>query len=318
MSARVASRSPFAAHAIAGGAVLLLTGAAVCRFAPSAGAAEQLDLIPPLVRVVPPLVVAAALVRGVACCCFPAASPAKVLPEPILWLAAFFSVRLLLAAGYVGPYDSFFLPLPIVVAAAGGFAFADRLAPRIGASLPGLVAAALAVFALFRVARTAEQYRGRPWQAVSTPAGSLSLPAPVGSATGAALADLDRRLPASGTLAGFPEAGFYNYVLGRRNPLRLEQFFPGHLDAAAETATAEILQRTPPDAVLLANVLAVGEGTRAFGTDYLTKLDAAARSRFERAAIFGPGASAAARIGDPGFFVEILVPRAPSVAAGAR
>ena len=170
------------------------------------------------------------------------------------------------------------------------------------------------MFALFRVLRTAEQ-TGRTWEPVETPAGSLWLPAPLGAATAAALADLDSRLPASGTLAGFPEAGFYNYVLGRKNPLRLEQFFPGHLDAAAERETAEILLRTPPDAVLLANVLAVGEGSRAFGTDYLRELDAAARSRFERAAIFGPGASGAARIGDPGFFVEILVPRAPSVAA---
>jgi len=58
-----------------------------------------------------------------------------------------------------------------------------------------------------------------------------------------------------------------------------------------------------------ANVLAVGEGARAFGADYDRELDRAVRARFERAVIYGPGARDGARIGDPGFFVEILVPR---------
>ena len=316
VSARAGARG---SRAVEAGAILVLAAAAVWRFAPPADAAERLDLIPPLVRVVPPLVVAAALGRAIFALLRPRRDDAaNAVPESVLWMAALFATRLLLAAGYVGPYDSFFLPLPMVVAAAGSFRMADRLAPRLGASLPRLAGAAVAVFALFRAARMVEQYRVRTWEPVATPAGSLFLPAPLGAATAAAVADLDRRIPASGTLTGFPEAGFYNYVLGRRNPLRLEQFFPGHLDAAAESETAAILERTPPDAVLLANVLAVGEGSRAFGTDYLRELDAAARSRFERAAIFGPGASGAARIGDPGFFVEILVPRGRSVAAEPR
>jgi hypothetical protein len=229
-------------------------------------------------------------------------------------MAALFASRMLLAAGYVGPYDSFFLPLTIVVVAAGGFALADRLAPRLGAALPRLAAAALAVFAVFRIARTAEQYRGGAWERVATPAGALVLPAPLAGATAAALAELDRRVPPAGTLTGFPEAGFYNYVLGRRNPLRLEQFFPGHLDATSERETAALLERMPPDALVRANVLAVGEGTRAFGTDYNRALDAAANERFTRAAIYGPGARDGARIGDPGFFVEILVPRGAATA----
>jgi len=203
----------------------------------------------------------------------------------------------------------------MVVAAAGAFAAADRLVPTLGGSLPRLAAAALAVFVVFRAARVVQQYRLLPWERVATPAGALMLPAPLGGATAAAIADLDRCVPAGGTLTGFPEAGFYNYVLGRRNPLRLEQFFPGHLDAAGERETAALLERTPPDALVRANVLAVGEGAHAFGTDYNRALDAAASDRFLRAAIYGPGAREGARIGDPGFFVEILVPRAESTAA---
>jgi len=316
VSARLAPRSPAASRAVELAAVLLLAAAAVWRLAPPAGAAERLDLIPPLVRVLPPLVVAAALLRAISVLIpIRRARAAPSIPDAVLWMAALFASRMLLAAGYVGPYDSFFLPLTIVVAAAGGFALADRLAPKLGPALPRLAAAALAIFGLFRIARTAEQYRGGAWERVATPAGTVALPAPLGGATAEALADLDRRVPPGGTLTGFPEAGFYNYVLGRRNPLRLEQFFPGHLDAAGERETAALLERNPPDALVRANVLAVGEGARAFGTDYDRALDAAANERFARAAIYGPGARDGARIGDPGFFVEILVPRGAASAS---
>ena len=321
---RLASRSVAAARAVEGAAVAVLAAAAVWRLAAPASAAERLDLIPPLVRVLPPILTAAALWRagsalrrrgpGSSSSAVPGFIP-PVVPDVVLWMAALFSLRMLLAAGYVGPYDSFFLPLPLVVGAAGAFAVSDRARASFGPSLPRLAAACLAVFALFRAARTVQQYRAGAWEPVATPAGPLMLPAPLGSATAAALADLNRRLPADGTLTGFPEAGFYNYVLGRRNPLRLEQFFPGHLDASGEAATIDALVRNPPDALLLANVLAVGEGSRAFGVDYNRELDRAARERFERAAIYGPGSRDGARIGDPGFFVEILVPRREAASA---
>jgi len=42
------------------------------------------------------------------------------------------------------------------------------------------------------------------------------------------------------------------------------------------------------------------------------RLDAAIRSRTRAVAVYGPGAREAARIGDPGFFVEIRVPAAAS------
>jgi hypothetical protein len=234
--------------------------------------------------------------------------PLSAVPDAVLWTSAFFGGRLLLAAGYAGPYNAFFLPLPILVAAVGLFAMADRAKAAVGGGLPRLLAGALATFLLFRIASTAEIYRARPWSRVATPAGSLWLPEPIASTTHLALRDLERRLPAEATLVGFPEGGFFNYVLGRRNPFWVEQFFPGTLDEAGENRWIALLERRAPDVVLYANVLAVGEGARVFGEDYLVSLNAAITSRFRTAAIYGPGARLGAKIGDPGFFVEIRTP----------
>jgi hypothetical protein len=116
---------------------------------------------------------------------------------------------------------------------------------------------------------------------------------------------------------GFPEGGFFNYVLRLSNPLPENQFFPGHLDAAAEAAVLARLSAKPPDALLYANVLAVGHGRDVgrFGQDYLMALDRAVRDNFEVAAAYGPGAGPGARVGDPQFFVEIRVPRTESAAS---
>jgi hypothetical protein len=68
------------------------------------------------------------------------------------------------------------------------------------------------------------------------------------------------------------------------------------------------LEETPPDAVLVANVLAVGEGARVFGRDYSIELAEALDRRFRVAAAFGPGAGPTASVGDPQFFILIRVP----------
>ena len=154
----------------------------------------------------------------------------------------------------------------------------------------------------------ADLYRGSAWSPVVTPAGGVHLTEPIAATTNLALADLTRRLRPGGTLVGFPEGGFFNYVLGQRTPLREEQFFPGRLDAAAERRVARRLEEEPPDAILLANVHAVGEGARAFGKDYLLELAAVLERRFRVVAAFGPGAGPTAAIGDPQFFIEVRVP----------
>lgn len=297
-------------------AVAALVLAAAVRLRPPAELSERLSLVPPLVRVIPACLAVAAALRLVSILRGRAPrGPFSAVPEAVLWMAAVFGARMLLAAGYIGPYDAFFLPLPIVVAAAGLFGAADRAAPALGDMLPRLAAAALAVFLAFRLAAMADFYRGLHWTPVATPAGTLRLPGPVADATVGTLGEL-ARLPPGATLAGFPEAGFFNYVLARRNPFWLEQFFPGHLDARGEARAVAVLEADPPDALLFANVLAVGEGARVFGQDYLGGLAAAARARYRPAAAFGPGAGPGAAIGDPQFFVEIALPNSPRPTGG--
>ncbi len=305
-------RSPSARLAVASVALGALALAAAVRMRPPARLAAHVALFPPLVRVVPLCVGLAALGRlAVRLARRPPRGAFAAVPDAVLLVAALFGARLLLAAGYAGPYNAYFLPLPLVVAVAAIFAAADRAAPRLGPALPRLAGAALILFALVRILDALDRNRGPRWASVPTPAGPVVLPDPVAETTRATLEDLGERLAPGATLAGFPEAGFFNYVLGRRNPFPHEQYFPGHLDAAAEARFAAGLAAHPPDALLYANVLAVGEGARAFGEDYLVRLDAAVRARTRVAAIYGPGAREEARIGDPGFFVEVRVPVAP-------
>lgn len=308
LAAAVSSRlSAASATIVEGSAGAVLFGAAAVCVWPPASLAATLSLLPPLVRAIPPVIAVAAgwrlllgLLRRE-----PRGSLSRV-PDAVLWLAGLFAVRVLLAAGYGGPYGSFFLPLPTMLGVVALLALADRAAPAIGYRLPQLTTAALLVFLLSRSLGTAVFYRRPGWGLVRTPAGGLWLPEPVAATTQAALGALSARLPLGGSLTGFPEAGFFDYVLGLRNPFWTEQFFPGHLDAAGEDRAISLLGSRPPDVLLYANVLAVGEGQRAFGTDYLRRLDAAARAVSSAAAIYG--APPGARIGDPAFFVELRVP----------
>jgi len=309
-AARLAGRRPSLARTARALAPSLLAVTAFLALRPPASLVQPLSLLPPLVRVVPLVLLAAALVRlaGLALRRSPRGIFADV-PDSTLFVAALFGTRLLLAAGYAGPYNAYFLPLPAVVACAALWCGAEKAAPKVGDALPGLVSIALAVFLVFRLLVLADAYRRPGWTSVPTPAGSLVLPEPIAWTTRLALEDLERRVPPGGTLAGFPEAGFFNFVLGRANPLSLEQFFPGHLDAAGESRIISRLKSKPPDAVVLMNVVAVGEGARAFGKDYLPRLDQALRRDFSVVAVFGPGAGPDPRVGDPDFFIEIQVPK---------
>jgi hypothetical protein len=226
-------------------------------------------------------------------------------------LATLFGARLLLAAGYVGPYNAYFLPLPILVACAVLLRGAERWTPALGEPLPALTRGALAALLVASLAGFAASYRSAGWDRLETRAGSVVLPAREAIPARLALADLAHRIPPGGTLMGFPEAGFFEYVLPARNPLPLEQFWPGHLDPAGEERIVRRLAASPPDAVVLINALAIGEGARAFGEDYSRRLGGFVSSWSRPAAAYGPGARIGAKIGDPQFFIEIRVPLAP-------
>ncbi len=291
--------------------ILSLAAFAVFRlFAPQSLEAS-LSLLPPLVRPLPIFVLAGALWRvGRGMSRRADAGIFRRVPDAVLLLSALFASRLLLAAGYVGPYSGFFLLLPLIVAAAGAFDLADRVSsrPEFGPAFARLVAGALAVFLCFRVAWLARAYRSPGWSRVETPAGSLFVTEPVASATRLCLAQLAHSTPPGAAVAGFPEAGFLQYVLARRNPLPQDQFFPGHMAAAAEEDAIARLRRAPPDIFLYINVLTVGHGKVAFGRDYLQRLDAAVRQMSHPVAAFGPGARPEERIGDRDFFIEIRAP----------
>ena len=265
--------------------------------------------IPPLIRPLPPILLVLAVWRLGSAVRREIGDPLPGIGDATVVVAAFFAARLLLAAGYVGPYDAFFLPLPIVAAAAAAWRAARSAAPSAGPSLPRLVTAALVLFTLFRTASQVRDYRFPAWTPVATRVGTVVLPEPVGGATRAALLALEQRLPAGARVTGFPETGFFNYALGLTSATRYEQYFPGHQDAEAEERLVEELAARPPAAILVANVLAVGEHSPAFGKDYLSRLDAFVRSRFPLAAAWGPGAGPDPRVGDPQFFVAVRVPR---------
>ncbi len=306
---------PVLGVAIEIGALLLLTAVAAAVLRPPAGLLESIRLLPPLIRVVPALAIVAVLIRAAGRLSGRGNQDLlRAVPDAVLATAALYGCRLLLAAGYVGPYNAFLLPLPLLVVAVLLFSAVDRARASIGPALPRLLATALALFLVFRGAAQALLYRQPAWSRVETPAGSLYLLEPVATTTRLALADLRAHVPTGAAVVGFPEGGFFDYVLGFSNPLPQEQFFPGHLDANLEKETIRRLDRRPPDAVLLCNVLAVGFGARAFGSDYNRDLAGFLRERFAPAASYGPGAGPDARIGDPQFFVTVRVPRrtAPS------
>ncbi len=314
VSARARPHSAAAGRAIEAGALTVLAAAAFVALFPSDRFANTVALFPPLIRPLPPLLFLIALAGTVRRLRDRSRDAILMgIPDSVLLLALFFSARLFLAAGYVGPYNGFYLPLPIVVACALLLRSAARLSARIEvtpppSTFPRLAAAALAIFLAARIASLATSYRHPAWTRVNTPAGSIMVPEPVARPSREALLDLAARVPAGGTIAGFPEGGFFNWVLGRRNPLAQDQFFPGHLDAAAEEEAIRRLRSRAPDAVVLANVLTIGHGPTAFGRDYLPQLGRVLREDFRSAAAFGPGAGPDPRIGDPDFFIEVRVP----------
>jgi len=88
-------------------------------------------------------------------------------------------------------------------------------------------------------------------------------------------------------LSGAPETGFFNFVTGLRSPLRQEQIFPGHLDAAAEARAAERLEAAGPRFFLLVNQPAPAFESAAFGRDYATRFWGAVERRYRLVASFG-------------------------------
>jgi hypothetical protein len=173
--------------------------------------------------------------------------------------------------------------------------------------LIAVVLLALAVVAIARWRRLLPPSQG---VLLHTPSGSLRLPAERALATAQVLAFLSTA-GTEATLGGFPEAGFFNFVTGIRNPLRQEQVFPGHLDRAAEDRLAERLERSGPRYLLLINQTAPAFGSVAFGRDYAKEVGKVLARRYHLAASFGD-APPDAPVGWPRFFIRVYERNGPA------
>jgi hypothetical protein len=224
-------------------------------------------------------------------------------------LAAALGSRVVLGCK-IGPEMSAYcaLPLPLLLAAAGVLG-ADLLAPRLRD--PGgfrfrfaVLAVALAGLYLFRLGALAW---GPHIVRLDTPAGSLRLPWKEANAISGTLDYLAGRARPGDRLASFPEAGFFNFVTGLRNPMREEEIFPGVLGGGREAEATARLLASRPRFVLLANRPTPEFGPRAFGDDYATSLWSAVEDHYSLAATFG-NAAEGAPIGARRFFIRIYEP----------
>jgi hypothetical protein len=199
--------------------------------------------------------------------------------------------------------------LPGVIACAAVSVF-DVLAVR--APVPSafkrsaaVVFGSIGVFFLLRIGMTNQR---ASLERTDTPAGSLRLPRSQAAAVTATLRFLAGASPKGLPLVTLPEAGFFQFLTGRRNPLREEQIIPGILSGDMESDIIDRLKREPPVVVLVVNRPTVEYGQAAFGRDYGRALLAHVVGQARLAFATPPGAGAA-RIGDPDFFIQAYVTR---------
>lgn len=293
--ARAARRAPGAALA-----VWALGAAAAVWFLLSGGAGIE-DRLPPLLS---PMPVAAGLAAlSLLRAPLDAAGRARWL---LYGLAAAGGARVVLGLAYgarTTPYSILAVP---GLAAAAAVLLVDRLPRRLPAPeafrrLVAVVFLALAVFAVLRWRRLLAPELG---VRLETPAGALRLPPEKAGVTAQALAYLAANARPGDGLSGAPETGFFNFVTGLRSPLREEQIFPGHLDAAAEARAAERIEKAGPRYFLLVNQAAPAFESVAFGRDYAAGLWSAVERRYRLAASFGE-APPDAPVGWPRFFIRV-------------
>ena len=173
-----------------------------------------------------------------------------------------------------GPYDAFFLPLPLLVAVAGalrpgrprgGRAGRAASATRGGGAVPSSSS--------FRVAALADLYRRRRMGAASRRRpGRSCLPSPSPRRRASPSQDLGRRLPAGAHAVRLSRDRLLQLrARACRNPFLHEQFFPGHLerDAAEASRRCAVSRRIRPTRLSSPTCSPSAKGARVFGEDYL-------------------------------------------------
>jgi hypothetical protein len=165
-------------------------------------------------------------------------------------------------------------------------------------------AAAILALAALAVLRQPRFFSANRMLEVRTRVGSLSLPTAKAVAAAQTLEFLSRRAEPGDGLSGFPEAGFFNFVTGLRNPLREDQVLPGHLDARDEERVARRIREAGPRFVALVNQPSAAFGPVAFGRDYAVTLWREVERDYTLAGNFGQ-APLDAPVGDPRFFIRV-------------
>ncbi|MBC8645743.1 MAG: hypothetical protein H7X85_01160, partial [Thermoanaerobaculia bacterium] len=220
--------------------------------------------------------------------------------------AAAMGSRVLLGLTYgafTTPYS--ILALPALISTAAVLVL-DVLAARIPRPAPfrRAIAVVFLALAVLGVARLARFFPKSSAERVATPAGALRLAPDRAFAVSGAMDYLRPRLRPGDGLAGFPEGGFFHFVLGAPNPLRQDAVYPGHLDRAAESRLIHAIERVGPRFVLLVNQVPPGFGPRGFGKDYAAGVWDAVERNYRVAAAFGdPRPDAPA--GEGPFFIRI-------------
>jgi hypothetical protein len=300
MAAAAGSRATARAHGATRAGAVILAGGVAAAFAFPPGAAVE-DRLPGLLVPLPLVAAAAAilLLRAPLDRC----ARARFF---LFGFAALAGSRVVFGLAYgriTTPYSV--LAFPGLAAAAAVLAM-DVFAVRL--PFPGGARAFL--FAVFlgasgvTIARGARFHPAGEFPAVATPAGVLRLPAERADAVAGAFAWIRARARPGDGLAGFPEAGLFNFALGLPDPLREEQVLPGHLDAEREALVARRIETAGPRFLLLANQPTAAFGPVAFGRDYARELWRAVEQHYSLAASFGE-APPEAPVGDPRFFLRI-------------
>ncbi len=270
--------------------------------------------LPPLLAVLPIVALVAALVAGLRLG-DRRSSESDRTRFLLFSFSGIVALRVLLGLA-VGPHMSCYIPvaLPGLLATAAVLTF-DLLARRVHAPLVfrRRVMAMLALFGVAFLCRMAWLDHGPQIVELDTAAGTLRLPVVEARAIELTLADVGRRSRQGDTLTAFPESGFFNFVLGMRNPLRLDLFLPGVVEGQLDAATAGQIERVGPRYILLCNRPTPEYGKPSFGRDYAQRLWSAVSERYALAGAYGP-ASSSAPVGARDFFVRLYVRRSLDLA----
>ncbi len=111
-------------------------------------------------------------------------------------------------------------------------------------------------------------------------------------------------IPATATVAVFPEGVMLNYLARRRNPAYFFEAIPSFIAGVGEQRMLGYLQVAPPDFVLITGRETEEHGASYFGKDYAFALWSWITARYEKLETIGPEPFT-----DRGFGITIMKPR---------